>query len=75
MNRDFVTDDGFLVGFSKAVHSTVSAGPDLDAPNRQYKHLACPWARLPQTAHVTSYCSRGSGLKSYWVGIASGLEI
>lgn len=35
MNRNLVTDDGFLVGFNKAIHSTVSAGPDLDALNRE----------------------------------------
>lgn len=35
MNRDLMTDNGFLMGFNKAIHSTVSAGSDLDALNRE----------------------------------------
>lgn len=34
MNRDLTTDDGFLVGFNKAIHYTVSAGPELDRLDR-----------------------------------------
>lgn len=29
MDRDLVTDDGFFVGFSKAIYSTISAGSDI----------------------------------------------
>ncbi|KAK7697174.1 hypothetical protein SLS64_013827 [Diaporthe eres] len=35
MNNNLVTDDGFLVGFNKAIHSTISAGSDLDRLNRE----------------------------------------
>lgn len=35
MARDLITDDGFLVGFNKAMHPSVSQGPWLDAINRE----------------------------------------
>ncbi|CAN8101871.1 unnamed protein product [Discula destructiva] len=35
MKRELVTEDGFLVGFNRATHTTLSAGFDLNVLNRE----------------------------------------
>lgn len=35
MDRDLISDEGYLMSFPKYIHSAVSAGPHLDAMNRK----------------------------------------
>ena len=35
MTKDVLTDNGFLLGFNKAMHQTMTPGPSLDALNRR----------------------------------------
>lgn len=56
MERDMVTDQGFIGGMVKAIHSTKSNGPTLDALNtKAFEVLDDVLGQIDSTTSISMY--------------------